>query len=335
MLNATLLMAASLMVGQTEPATAPQKTPLIEFGNLLVGEWVGEASLLEHAPADGKNRDKIPAKLTYRWILGGKALEGEWRRGDVSGKWLVMWDPATESIRESGARSDGNVWQGVIIKRENSWVEETEGKLSDGSKITSRFVTVSPDDGDTLVWEGAFSIDGKKQDPVRDVYEKVNKDSSTSLGDAPKSIPTNVLKELQFMVGKWNETPKGEGGPEKVLLHERAWSPGKHCLIVTWSGVFDGVKVDASGIVGWSSTTNQVTEHWYLSDGTYFETCYPVDKMKQGVWEGTTSWVDAGGQTVSGTCQLKKGKNRYIWTANIKDGDVVKTYESTTIRIDE
>jgi hypothetical protein len=159
--------------------------------------------------------------------------------------------------------------------------------------------------------------------------------TSLGYGEERSAIPKDVLQQLDFMVGKWKEIPEGEGGAERVLVHERVWSPGKHCLIVTWRGVFEGVEVDASGIVGWNGLTNQVTEHWYLSDGTYFETCYPVDKMKENTWEGTTSWVEKGGRKVSGTCELRKGKDEFVWIAKIKDGDEEQTYRSTTRKIKE
>jgi hypothetical protein len=151
------------------------------------------------------------------------------------------------------------------------------------------------------------------------------------------SVPKAVLEQLDFMVGNWEEFPEGEGGPDRVLVHKREWSPEKHCLIVSWSGEFDGTRLDATGLVGYDHVRNQVTEHWYLTDGSYFETCYPAAKMTAEVWEGTTSWIEPSGRKVAGTCQLKKeGKDQFVWTANVKDGDkVLPPYKVVTRRIVE
>lgn len=161
--------------------------------------------------------------------------------------------------------------------------------------------------------------------------------AAPAFGAERGAVPKDVLEQLEFMAGKWQEQPgaqKAAGSPDRTLVHRREWVPGKHCLIVTWSGLFDGVKVDASGIVGWSRTKNQVTEHWYLSDGTYLETCYPVAKMTDSTWGGTTSWVEADGRRITGTCQLKKkGKDTFVWTAELKDGDKVMRHEVTNRRL--
>ena len=161
--------------------------------------------------------------------------------------------------------------------------------------------------------------------------------SSHAAGADRGSVPEKVLQQLEFMVGQWAESTEGVGGPERCLQHKREWLPGKHGLLVTWSGLFDGVRVDASGIVGWDRTTNLVTEHWYLSDGTYFATVYPVDKMTDSVWEGTTSWVEPDGRRVVGTCRLEKqGNDQFTWVATLKDGDKVQPpYKVVTRRVVE
>lgn len=158
--------------------------------------------------------------------------------------------------------------------------------------------------------------------------------SASLCGAEPDTVPRAVLDELRFMVGNWQEFPEGAGAAERVLVHKREWLPGKHGLLVTWSGIFDGVKVDASGIVGYDSTTNCVTEHWYLTDGTYMETRYPVEKLTGSAWEGTTSWVEHGKKS-TGTCRLQKeGEDQFVWTANVKIGDEVQPlYKAVTRRI--
>jgi hypothetical protein len=106
----------------------------------------------------------------------------------------------------------------------------------------------------------------------------------------------------------------------RTLSDERVWAPGQHCLITTWTGERDGVKLYSSAITGWNQTTNQVIEHWYTSDGSWFDVCYPVDKMKGSVWEGTTAWLEPDGRKIEGTCRLEKNPDGYAWIANWMEG---------------
>ena len=66
--------------------------------------------------------------------------------------------------------------------------------------------------------------------------------SVTTSAEETTPIPKKVLKELDFMAGTW-ETELTEGG-EKVGTshHERKWSPGKHCLIMTSRAERNGVE---------------------------------------------------------------------------------------------
>lgn len=145
------------------------------------------------------------------------------------------------------------------------------------------------------------------------------------------SVPKDVLEQLEFMAGSWDESP-GPGGPTSVEQHDRDWAPGKHCLLVTWKGTMDGRKVSASGIMGWNCTRNELKETWYLSNGTWMETHYPVSGMKGETWIGSTTWVGPDGASVKATCQLEKSKDKFVWRASWKDGDATLTYESTATK---
>lgn len=139
---------------------------------------------------------------------------------------------------------------------------------------------------------------------------------SPLVGADPPQVPEKVLKELDFMAGKWEAVATEGDNPYRTLSDERVWSPGKHCLIFAWTGEKqDGSKLYASAVSGWNQGINQVMEHWYYSDGTWFEVCYPVEKMKDSVWEGTMSWCETDGRKISGTCRLEKSKGEYTWIA--------------------
>jgi hypothetical protein len=270
------VLAASLAAGQTD-------TPLGELGDLLVGQWVGDASLIEQPTEEN---GKVPAKLTYRWILNGRALEGQWRRGKISGKWLVVWDPAAKVIKSMGARSDGNTWKGVIIKKGSNWIEETEGVLGGGSKVISRFVSVPQERGKRLVWEGEFSIDGKKQAPIRDVYEKVD-----GIVGSEGSEQAQLWREWRdYMIGEWETKGKlGEGFEgavvkpgDKFRMHSsfRSAQGGRVVIGQQRFRIVGNMDFVATShyVAGWDPVKKQIHAVAYWSDGDVDEsTIYEKD----------------------------------------------------------
>jgi hypothetical protein len=239
-------------------ATASAETPLSELGDLLVGQWTGQASLIDHVPESGDAREKVAAELTYCWVTEGKVLKGEWKRGPVSASWLLMWDPAAQVIKATGGRSDGNAWQGVIIKKGNEWIEETEGVLDDGSKVTSRFVTLFQNDNTQIIWEGEFSIDGEKQESIRDVYHKV--------GDAH---PLQALGGK--LVGRWigdvtliRDWPGiGKRGEKIVAYWTVRWTADRKALLCEWQG---GQGVYTS-LWAWDPVARRILDLTARSDG--------------------------------------------------------------------
>ena len=128
-------------------------------------------------------------------------------------------------------------------------------------------------------------------------------------------VPEEVLKELSFMVGKW-ETKMFENGVEVgTATHERKWAPGGHCLIMTWLGEKDGVKIHGTAVSGWNAKTKQVVEHWYCSDGIYVSIHYPFAKMTEDAWVGSASVVEADGKVYREKCRLYKGKDQWVFTS--------------------
>jgi hypothetical protein len=161
-------------------------------------------------------------------------------------------------IKQAGSRSDGNVWEGVIIKRGKEWIGETEGILGDGAKVVSRFVTVFQKDGNRLVWEGEFSIDGEKQDPLRDVYEKVEEKTP--------------LKEFgDLIVGRWigdvtliRDWPGiGKRGEKVVAYWTVSWAADGRALRCEWQGGQGG----GTSLIAWDAATKRIVELTARTDG--------------------------------------------------------------------
>jgi hypothetical protein len=158
----------------------------------------------------------------------------------------------------------------------------------------------------------------------------------TAFSQQQGSVPRDVLEQLKFMAGSWKEENLGGGGPATTLKHERIWSPGKHCLIVEWKGIFNGVTVHATGVAGWDNERKEIAEHWFMSDGTYFHTAYPVADVSANEWAGTSSWIGSNGRRVTASCKLeKKGKDEFVWTARWKENGEDKSSSVRNTRVGE
>lgn len=103
------------------------------------------------------------------------------------------------------------------------------------------------------------------------------------------SIPPRAARELGFMVGKWETEMTVNGVRTGTATHEREWAAGKHCLTMSWKAEEKGVPVTAHGISGWDAETKEVIEHWYDSLGRHNSVRWPLAKMKNNSWEGTTT----------------------------------------------
>ena len=148
-------------------------------------------------------------------------------------------------------------------------------------------------------------------------------------------VPKKALRELEYRVGKW----EGEGFTNGVKQPNPArettrWCPGKRSIRI--AGVFeeDGVKIQASGIVGWNAEKQQLVEHWYTSDGGYATFLYSLDKEKDA-WVGTFKWVYADGKIHAGPSRVdKKGKDLWEWKASCMDDGKKLTWRSINKRVE-
>lgn len=158
-----------------------------------------------------------------------------------------------------------------------------------------------------------------------------------SLANAQDSdgIPKKVLKELEFMVGKW-ETEMMDGGVTVgKATHERKWAPGKYCLLFSWSMELKGEKVESRGISGWNVKGKAVVEHWYGSNGASITVRYPLGKMKNDAWEGTHRLVEPDGTEKKGKCRLEKGEDQWIFTTEWEEDGKKVTSKNVTRKIKE
>jgi hypothetical protein len=159
--------------------------------------------------------------------------------------------------------------------------------------------------------------------------------TSLAIADEATPIPKKVLKELNFMAGKWQTDMTEDGVAVGTATHERKWSPGEYCLIMNWCADKDGVKSYATAVSGWNPKGKAVVEHWYGSDGSYGSVRYPLGKMKNDAWEGTHRFIEADGKEMKGSCRLEKGDGQWIFTADWEDEGKKVTMRNVTRKVKE
>lgn len=173
---AIAVLAASLVAAQAE-GQAPTPETLKEYGETMVGDWKGKVELIHDMPGVGKAGQAIDASSNVRWILRKSALEGKWKAGTTSGKWLFVWDPAEKAIRTLGSSTNGESTQSVIRKREGKWVAEQCTMTVDGKRLTFTSILTVSGDGKTHTYEGVNNmLDGNKLPDWTDVWKRVEKE---------------------------------------------------------------------------------------------------------------------------------------------------------------
>lgn len=167
---ASLVIVALAAVGQ------PPATPLEEFGEMLVGRWIGDATLVADWPGIGKKGEKVVNHLTYRWIADRRGIEAEAFAGQGTGKGIYFWDPATKKIVEYRINSGGTTGRVEYVKKNGRWEFTLTGNQPDGAAYKAEGVILVKDGGATLIWEGpSGSMEGEKMLNLRDVYRRASK----------------------------------------------------------------------------------------------------------------------------------------------------------------
>jgi hypothetical protein len=147
---------------------------LKEYGDLIVGRWVGKVKLIADWPGTGKQGEIVVGHLAVRWISDKKGLEDEWFGGNGTGKSIYVWDAKSKKIKQVGVDSGGTVAEWYIWKEKGKWVFEGGGCLADGEKFQGKGTVDVEDDGNTFTYVGSFTMDGKKLLDLRDVYKRAS-----------------------------------------------------------------------------------------------------------------------------------------------------------------
>ena len=170
-----LSLASCVLLASVTLGADPAENLLAEYGDLVIGRWIGDVTLIADYPGVGKKGEKVISHGVTRWIADKKGLESEWFGGASTGKAIIFWDPAAKKIVQYAVDSGGTISQFYFWKEGDTWVFQGGETLPDGSKTEGKGSLVVKDGGDTVVFEGVYTLNGKKLPDQHDVLNRVSK----------------------------------------------------------------------------------------------------------------------------------------------------------------
>jgi hypothetical protein len=173
--SATVVLAASIVLGQADTSDIARRE-LKEFGDAMVGRWMGEITLVADMPGVGAKGDRLNGYCTIGWILDKTAIQWDWNVGSLTGRSITVWDARTKQIKEYGSDTGGKIFEKTVIKDGDKWVWKFLTTAADGTKIEETNTISITDDGLTHVHVGTNRTRGSEKLPdYRDVWKRVSK----------------------------------------------------------------------------------------------------------------------------------------------------------------
>jgi hypothetical protein len=170
-----LLACASSALAADRETSTPQEFQ--EWGDLVVGRWVGDIKYVADWPGQEQGRGKtVVGYCDYHWTLDKKAIEATTIDGTASSRELHYWDAPTKNIKLFIVSSNGYTLEGVVWKKSKNvfaW-RITGGGVVDGRAHGGTGETSFTDNGRTMTITGETTLGGKKNDPLKDVYKKLS-----------------------------------------------------------------------------------------------------------------------------------------------------------------
>jgi hypothetical protein len=165
MLSTSILLAASMVVGQVEELSNYEH--LKEYGEAMVGEWIVEINVDFDFPPLVKKGDIAILKVSNKWILDKSAIcsHTSIEVKDVtiaSGHGLIGWDRSAERIVTCGFGSLGSRDEGIVEKRNGKWHRSGTGVGVTGNvNAGTSIVTILDDDTHEVLNIGRLSPHGE------------------------------------------------------------------------------------------------------------------------------------------------------------------------------
>jgi hypothetical protein len=166
MLSTTLLLAASMVVGQ---AGAPSNYEHLKSIEWVIGEieWEGEAD--EGIPGVCEKGDKLLGWAEHEWILGKNAIAvkisiktADRRIEVLSHQGIIGWDAGEGKIVSCGFNSLG--WHGMStwIHEGDKWLLKGKGVKADGKRTASTLI-VSEISDESFTIQGVDRTEGDEK----------------------------------------------------------------------------------------------------------------------------------------------------------------------------
>ena len=152
-------------------------------------------------------------------------------------------------------------------------------------------------------------------------------------GQEKTQVPDEIVKELQFLVGKWSFEGRVGDGKVSGTITAR-WAQGRYCLITQDS--IDVAEGDAesigrnraAGVIGWEPKNERITHGGFSSDGNAFLNWWKV--TESGDWEGETSGTMEGQEGPSAFKITKHGKDKFVFESTTPEGQEIEVAYTKT-----
>ena len=285
---------------------------------VLVGEW--EFAI----ERDGKT---IKETWVTRWADGKHCQVARVNEEGVQATSIMGYDRSTGQITELAFYSSGDYFL-FRYKVDASGVWQGDGIGVDQGKPFTEKLELKKLGPGKLQWKAYdFVLGGEKQPDLIAIATRAKKQQ------VKIDIPQKALDALQFFVGDWEGETDQNGEKIGMGRDKRRWTPGKHCIQMTSSGVESGNARVGYGVCGWDAHDDQLVEQWFVSDGLSVIVRYPLAKMTDDVFSGSFTVTFPDGTVCDGTCELKKNNAGFTWIARWEqDGkEIVRTSEARRV----
>lgn len=321
----------ALLPAATADAAAPTPsldTPLQEFGEMVVGRWVGKVTMLVDWPGFGKKGDSVMGQVTFQWIADRPALEGADFLGTGTNRALYFWDPVVKKIRQTQIDSGGTTWEGWIWKEDGHWISKGTGSYADGTRYEGEMAILIRD-GNQLVYKGTIAVAGGNAEAFEDVYTRARDVSaaSTNPPEVPYTmrresgpeikLPAEFVAECESYLGDWATEAEIDGKVYRGTWKVR-WSPDRTCLITHWAADTPNGPGAGTRFEGWDGQAKKVLVVDFGSDGASSIERYRLTSNQ--VSEGEIVGVSPAGAPFRATARVVRNTPEFFtWTVT-RDG---------------
>ena len=162
MLSTAVLLAASMMVGQSE-GNATDFALLKEWANAFTGDFIEETTTDIAIEGVCEKGDKYENCSSTEWIQENVALVTKTThkvkgKAVATGVALIGWDAVKGAIVASYVDSLGSRLNGTITKKGDQWIVRTQGTAGDGRKLQTTESVRIGDGGKTYTYRSSGRV---------------------------------------------------------------------------------------------------------------------------------------------------------------------------------